>query len=262
MATFFMLVFNTDMNINKVENFNYYNCIPNQAFKNFTQHYYNITPNNISSKKDNSLKVKAGVLSAAVISTLGVLYAITKNRGKNPLKDFNIFKQEITPMNMLQITGVSVPASLLAGIALDKKENTKPKLKEGISQMVGNLLIPITLVNESIKLKDKIDGKVFKNPILKRLQKTHKAIYTTVALFTGLYIGNIVANEINSKIFSNHKKRPIKIQDFSAHFDDVCFATSLIFRDNKIGNIAGRFIPATLLVSAYETGTKTVNDKN
>ena len=250
------------MNISRIENFNINNYTSNKAFLNFEQGYKNADSQKFTQKKENNLKVKVGVLSAAILSTLGVLYAITKKRGQNPLKNFNIFKQEITPMNMLHITGVSVPVSLLTGIALDKKENTKPKLKEGISQMVGNLLIPITMVNESIKLKDKIDKKVFKNPLMKGLQKTHKAIYTTVALLTGLYIGNNVANGINSKIFDKHKKRPIKLQDFSAHFDDVCFATTLIFRDNKIGDIAGRIIPATLLVCAYETGTKTVNDKN
>ena len=250
------------MSISKIENFNINNFASKKTFLEFKQQYYNTNSSKSLNEKEDNLKVKVGVISAAVVSTLGVLSAITKKRGQNPFKNFNIFKQEITPMNMLHITGVSVPASLLTGIALDKKENTKPKLKEGISQMVGNLIIPITMVNESIKLKNKIDKKLFKNPFMKGLQKTHKAIYTTVALLTGLYIGNNVANGINSKLFDKHKKRPIKLQDFSAHFDDVCFAASLIFRDNKIGDIAGRFIPATLLVSAYETGIKTINDKN
>ena len=250
------------MEINKVDSLNTYKYTSNQAFKNFKQSYSKINSDNYLPEKDNNLKVKTGVLSAAIASTMAVLYLITKNRGKNPLKNFNIFKQEITPMNMLQITGVSVPASFLAGIALDKKENAKPKLKEGISQMVGNLIIPITLVNESIKLKDRIDKKVFDNFLLKGLQKAHKAIYTTVALLGGLFIGNKVANYANSAIFKDKNQRPLKIKDFFVHADDVCFATSLIFKDNKIRKIAGRFIPATLLISAYETGTKNINSKD
>ncbi len=250
------------MEIKKTDNFNTYKYTSNQAFKNFQQHYSKINSDNYLPEKNNNLKVKTGVISTAIASTMAVLYLITKKRGKNPLKDFNIFKQEITPMNMLHITGVSVPASLLAGIALDKKENVKPKLKEGISQMVGNLIIPITLVNESIKLKDRIDKKVFDNNILKGLQKTHKAIFTTIALFTGLFIGNKVSNSLNSAIFKDKNQRPLKIKDFFVHADDICFATSLIFKDNKIGEIAGRFIPATLLISAYETGTKTKNSKD
>lgn len=258
-----MLGFTIDMSIEKTKIINTYNYSSNRAFKNFN---HNLEPfyNNNEEKKsfDKSLKLKFGVLSAAIISTIAVLYGITKNRGQNPLKNYNIFKQEISPMNMLQITGVSVTAALFTGIALDKKENAKPKVKEAISQMVGNLLIPILMVNESIKLKDFIDKKPSSNMILKGLKNTHKAIYTTVALLTGLFIGNKVANNINHNIFPCHCKRPIKPQDFSAHFDDVCFATSLIFKDNKLGQYASRIIPATLLVSAYETGTKTIHDKN
>lgn len=209
---------------------------------------------------ESNTKVKVGVISAAILSTLGVMYGITKQKKLNPLKDFNMFKQIIEPMDMLKITGVTVPVSLATGIALDKKENRQAKVKEGISQMVGNLIIPIFLVDQSIKLKDKLDLKQFKNPIMNGLKKTHKAIYTAVALVTGLMIGNRVANGINSSVFEGHKSRPLKIQDFSAHFDDVCFATSLIFKDNPLGKIASRFIPATLLVSAYETGTKTKNE--
>ena len=95
---------------------------------------------------------------------------------------------------------------------------------------------------------------------MKTLKNTHKAIYTAVALVSGLLIGNRVSNAINSSIFEEHKTRPLKVQDFSAHFDDVCFATSLIFHGNKLGDYASRLIPLTLLVSAYETGTKTKNE--
>ena len=251
-----------NMSIEKINNINTFSHNPNNAFKNFKPDLK--ISNDIFEDKyyDNKLKVKTGVISAAVISTMAVLYAITKHRGQNPLKNFNIFKQEINPMNMLQITGVSVLMALITGIALDRKENAKPKIKEGISQMVGTLTIPILMVNESIKLKDFIDKKPDSGAILKGLKNTHKAIYTTVALLAGLFIGNKVANGINSYLFPQHKKRPIKPQDFSAHFDDVCFATSLIFRDNKLGQFASRIIPATLLVSAYETGTKTIHDKN
>ena len=187
------------------------------------------------------------------------MYGISKGKGQNPFKNLNILKQDYSPMDMLKITGLTVPASLVIGMALDKEENKKPKIKESISQLVGNLIIPIFLVDRSIKFKDYIDKKQFTNPIMKGLKGTHKALYTAVALVSGLMIGNKVANKINSSIFEDHKNRPLKIQDFSAHFDDVCFATSLILHGNKLGEYASRIIPATLLVSAYETGTKTKN---
>lgn len=253
-----MLGFYTGMDSLKLENFNNIPPSPKQTFKNFKPSY---TINHDIFKKqpidkNTDKKVKLGVLSAAIISTLIALYGITKKKGINPFKNFNLFKQEIEPMDMLKITGLTVPTSLAVGIFLDNKENTIPKIKEGISQMVGNLIIPILLINETLKFKDRINGKNFKNPVMKTLSKTHKAIYTAVSLVGGLLIGNIVANDINSCLFKEHKKRPLKLKDFSVHFDDICFATSLIFKGNKLGEYASLIIPATLLLSAYETGTK------
>ena len=255
-----MLRFYLSMSVSEIKNINTYNFTPNQAFKNFKPSLVCLNCNNITEKKEDKSKLRLGVISVAILSTLAVLYGITKKKGLNPLKNFNIFKQEIEPMDMLKITGVTVPVSLLTGIMLDKKENANSKVREGISQMVGNLIIPITLINETLKFKDRIMDKSFTNPIMKCLQKTHKAAYTAVALVGGLLIGNIVANDINHCLFPDHKQRPLKLKDFTVHFDDICFATSLILKGNKIGQFASRIIPATLLLSAYETGTKNKNE--
>lgn len=262
MAIFFMLVFIIGMDVKNIDSFNSLYIKPNTAFKNFTNHY-NVLEKNLSEIKpeDNSKKVKAGVSLAAILATLGVLYGITKSRGLNPFKNFNILKQQIEPMDMLKITGVTVPVSLAAGILLDKKENTVPKVKEGISQMVGNLLIPIFLIDKVCKFKDSLNTKELTNPIMKGLSKTHKSIFVGATLVSGLILGNFVANKINSSVFPEHKKRPLKTKDFAVHFDDICFAASLILKGNPIGAFASRIIPATLLLSAYETGTKTRKDK-
>ena len=266
LTNFFMLVFYIDMDVKNINNFNSLYIKPNTAFKNFTPHLdilkQNSLYNNKKECKNNENTVKIGVTSVAILATLGVLYGITRKKGVNPFKNFNMFKQEIEPLDMLKITGVTVPASLITGILLDKnKENTKPKIREGISQMVGNLLIPILLIDKVCKFKDSLNGKTFKNTIMKTLSKTHKSIYVGVTLVGGLMIGNKVSNFVNSIIFPEHKQRPLKTKDFAVHFDDICFATSLIFKGNKLGNFANRLIPATLLLSAYETGTKTKKDE-
>lgn len=262
-----MLVFYLGMDIKNINNFNSLYNKPNTAFKNFTPHFNILKPknnniNNIKDYKENEKTVKLGVTSVAILATLGVLYGITKKKGINPFKNFNMFKQEIEPLDMLKITGVTVPASLATGILLDKnKENTKPKIREGISQMVGNLLVPIFLIDKVCKFKDSLNGKTFKNPVMKALSKTHKSIYVGVTLVGGLLIGNKISNKINSFIFPDHKQRPLKTKDFAVHFDDLCFAASLILRGNPIGSAANKLIPATLLLSAFETGTKTKKDE-
>ena len=244
------------MSITKIEK-NTYKTTQNQAFKTFspklnTNFYSNSQPE----KNTNNTKLKLGVISATILSTLAVLYGITKQRGLNPLKNFNMFRQEIEPMDMLKITGVNIPVSLLVGSALDKKENKKNKIKEGIYQMIGNLLTPILTIEAALKLRKKINSKTFKNPIMKTIQKSHKALYTAVSLVGGLILGNKIANKTNDTLFNDYKKRPLKIQDFFIHFDDLCFATSLIFKGQKLGKFASRVIPLTLLMSAYQTGIK------
>ena len=92
-------------------------------------------------------------------------------------KNYNIFKQEIEPMDMLKITGVSVPAALLTGIALDKKENKNSKIREGITQMVGNLIIPICLIDQTLKFKDKIMNKNFTNPTISDMKTRFGKMY-------------------------------------------------------------------------------------
>ena len=258
-----MLVFYLGMDVKSINNFNSLYGKPNTAFKNFASDFSFLHIKSYDNEfEDNEKKVKKGVISAAIIATLGVLYGITKKKGVNPLKNLKMFRKEIEPLDMLKITGVTVPVSLLTGIALDKnKENTKPKIREGISQMVGNLLIPILLIDRVCKFKDSLNGKTFKNPVMKALSKTHKALYVGVTLVGGLMLGNVVANKINDCIFPQHKKRPLKTKDFAVHFDDICFAASLILKGNPIGNFANRIIPATLLLSAYETGTKTKKDE-
>ena len=200
-----MLIFYLDMDIKNINNFNSLYGKSNTAFRNFSSNFEVLKKYNFCEKnklEENGGKVKVGVISVATLATLGVLYSITKKRGLNPFKNFNMFKQNIEPMDMLKITGVTVPVSLATGIILDKnKENIKPKIRESISQMVGNLLIPITLIDKACKFKDSLKGKTFTNPIMKGLAKTHKAIYVAVTLTGGLMIGNKVANTINSIIF-------------------------------------------------------------
>ena len=259
-----MLAFYMGMDIKNIENFNTPHFNQSRAVKNFRPSLTVINYNNSKDKfiKEPDGKTKAGVISAAILATMVALYGIAKKNGKNPFKNYNIFKQEIEPMDMLKITGLTVPVSLFTGIALDKnKENIKPKVRESISQLVGNLLIPISLISGALKFRDNIGQKTFTNPIMKGLAKTHKAVYTAVALVGGLMIGNKVANYINHNIFPEHKQRPLNIKDFSVHFDDICFATSLILKGNPIGQFASKIIPATLLVSAYETGTRTKKDE-
>lgn len=259
-----MLAFYMGMDVKNLENLNTSHYIQSRAFKNFRPNLKVINYDNQNKKieKNSDTKVKVGVLSAAILATMAALYGITKKNGKNPFKNYNIFKQEIGPYDVLKLTGITVPVSLFTGIALDKdKKNIKPKIRESISQLVGNILTPVIVIGGVMKMKDKIDTKTLTNPIMKCLKGTHKALYTAVALVGGLFIGNKIANKINHFIFPEHKQRPLKLKDFSVHVDDVCFATSLILKGNPIGKLASKIIPATFLVSAYEAGTKTKNDE-
>lgn len=211
------------------------------------------TPKN--HKPDLKLKSASLAFSATGIAT--AIYLIAKKQKVkiveaknfkeycNP-KNWCITKLNYEPMDVLKLAAGSVLGGLTGGLILDS-ENGHAKIREGIQQMLGNIIIPISFVAGSIKLLDKYK---------KDAKGSTKVLTTLGALGVGILTGNFTANKLNGFIFNKDKERPIKAGDFSGHLDDICIASTLIAPENKFAQIAGRFVPAALLVAGYEAGIK------
>lgn len=167
------------------------------------------------------------------------------------------------PEDLLKLAAGSILGGLTGGLLTDKKENAKPKVRESLQQFFGNITIPVSILALNMHLLDKSK---FKMPLLKETRKFASKLnplikqvprigITIASLFGGLALGNKIMNKVNDKIFNGKENREVKPSDFSAHADDLCFASSFIFKSPKVQGVISRILPATFLVAGYEAGT-------
>ena len=233
------------------------------------------TPNNLTKKQ------KAIILASSAAGMAPVLMGLAKHKGfslnpvkifKTPIKDWALFKYapkekaiQFEAPQIIATAAGSVIGGFAGGCIVDK-QNIKAKKREVLSQLLGNVLVPVGCVASGAavyeKYADKIEGvmpqlkstkkaaKVFN----KVLQKIPNAATTLGLLGIGIYLGNRVSNLINEKLYHKKVERDIKPSDFAPHVDDVCMATSMMNQDSLFGSKLGRIIPIALLVPGYETG--------
>lgn len=241
--------------------------IPYRDYNRGSQQPY-IAVSNEKPKKDSKLLKPASFLA----STAGVCLAITHIAKKQDIKLLNkkefsdIFKLKnwnfkdlkYDVKEVFQIATASTLGGLSAGIALDP-ENKNAKIREGLQQMVGNLLVPIGLVAGVSKLFDKYDDKIaIKNKHTRNFLKIGGSLG---ALGVGMVLGNKIANELNEHFLGAKQNRDFKASDLAGQIDDVCLATLIAAPENKFLQKIGQFIPLALIVPGYETGTKKSNYK-
>jgi len=224
----------------------------------------------------NDKILKPAVLLSAIAGVLIVVASIAKGQGINLLKGnkfpdllkpktWKLAKPEYAWYDIIKIGAGSITGGLVAGIALDK-DNKKAKLREGFQQILGNIVIPVCLTTLGSYLSKKYLDKI-KMPQLKAQTKSAQKFNSTIkgmpgfiatlgALAVGIVSGNWIANKLSHKIFNDPTKRHIQPGDFSGHIDDLCLAAVLVAPENKVSQIAGKFIPAALLVAGFQTGTK------
>ena len=248
-----------------------------------------ITPNTVntpnfghSDRTNMSRKQKNVVAASAIVGMTPVIMVLAKKKGfsLNPkkiintdIKDWAIFKYSPAekaidfgdPINIIVTAAGSVAGGFIGGSLVDNK-NIKAKKREVLSQMLGNVLVPITTVWLASKAfgkyqnrleegmyQIKSEGKAVKtlNRILKKIPQ---AGATLAALGVGIFLGNKVSNYINEKLYHKKVERNIRATDFAPHVDDLCLATTMMSPNSTFGQKLGRVIPLALVVPGYQTG--------
>ena len=208
-------------------------------------------------------KVKTGVFLSTLAGVSTALVLIMKKQGiahnlskifKTSPKNWGIMKAEYKEKEILKIAAGSIGGGLLGGILLDKKENIKAKLREGLVQSVGNILIPIGFVSGGIGLLKKFKPSVLTGPNTAK-NGIIKVAITALSLGSGVLLGNKVANSLSEKIFGAKEERKIKKGDLAPHIDDLCLAATLIAENSVVGKTVSRIIPAALMIAGISTGT-------
>lgn len=228
---------------------------------------------NIVKKNQINKKVMAGS-TVGTCSFVGAAIAlIGKKQGHKVLvkpdfrklnkpKDWLISKINYGEKEMIGIAGSSVLGGFIGGSLFDKKQNINAKFKEGIFQMVANIIIPISTVGVAVKAFDKLILPNLK--INNKAKNITKALITIISLVGGMILGNKTGNMINNKLFNSPKERKMNVKDLSSQLDDTCLAASMLTQGGgsakSWGKIFSKFIPIALLMPGFETGLKTKND--
>ena len=251
----------------------------------YLEHYYKTAANanftNSAAQKPLSNKQKAVILTTSALGMAPVLTYLAKSKGfslnparilKTPLKDMALFKYapkgkfvEYEGPEIFAIASGSVAGGFVGGAIVDK-QNMKAKKREILSQLLGNVAVPVACVTAGAKIFNKYSDKLIEmmpkvkesakgaKIINKISQITPQTFFTLAFLSIGIFLGNKVSNYLNDHIYHKKVDRNIKATDFAPHVDDVCLAASLM-DSGSLGDKIGRVIPLALLVPGYETGT-------
>ena len=233
--------------------------------------------------EDLTPKQKAVILGSSALGMALPLAFFSKRAGfslnplkilKTPIKDWAIFKYK--PVDKVLAYGAAPIISMstgsvaggFAGGALVDKDNLKAKKREVLSQLLGDVIVPITCVwvgaktfkhfektLQNIMPKFKDETKSIKKVLNTISENIPNAIATLGSLGVGIIAGNKVSNEINEKLYNMKVERGIKATDFAPHVDDLCMSISMVNEGSTLGSLLGRVIPLALLVPGYETGT-------
>jgi len=231
---------------------------------------------------DLSLKQKATVVGTSALGLALPLAFFSKRAGfsinpakifKTPVKDWAIFKYkpldkvvDYGAISIISMATGSVAGGFAGGVLVDK-DNIKAKKREVLSQLLGDVIVPISCVWAGAKVFKHYE-KTLQNIMPKTTKETKiakvlntisenipNAIATLGSLGVGIIAGNKVSNEINEKLYKMKVERGIKATDFAPHVDDLCMSISMVNEGSTFGTLLGRVIPLALLVPGYETGT-------
>ncbi len=227
-------------------------------------------------------KQKSVVLASSAVGMAPVMCVLARKKGfslnpihlfKTPMKDWALFKYKPVDKSIqyeapqiLAVASGSVAGGFVGGAIVDDKANLRAKKREVLSQLLGNVSVPVAFVWAGSKVYNKFIKPVEKHmpqvkgdkksiKILNKCLRNLPNLATTFGLLgVGIYMGNKVSNYINEKLYHRKVERDIKASDFAPHVDDLCMATSMMNKGSTFGSKLGRIIPVALLVPGYQTG--------
>lgn len=241
-------------------------------------------PSNIKRAAAIGSAIGSGAALALIAKRQG--FSLNPNIIKNtPIKDWAIFKipriksfadragfykrppLEIEENEILTLASGSVAGGLASGVIVDRK-NMKAKGREALTQLAGNVIVPVAFVGGTARLYSKFEKQI-KSAIptiktegkksLRMVNKFTKSIpavtMTSLALAGGIFTGSKVTNFINEKLFGQKTERKIKTTDFAPHVDDICLAVTLMGSKNSaLASSITRTVPLFLSVPGYQVG--------
>ena len=246
-----------------------------------------------SDNKKEALKLKASVALTSALGVAATVAAISKRQGfslspkkiaNTKIKDWAIFKipnknkpsEKVLTFHWYDIMAMgagSVAGGLIGGRIFDKKENFPAKCSEAVSQLLGDIAVPLSFVAVPTMIYKKFEDLAHGTTKHVKLQNVSKYIQgnkflkilcpvlvSGSSLVAGIIAGNRVSNKLNEHVHGVKQERKIRLTDFAPHLDDVCLAITLMAEKSPFGSIVSKFVPVALMVAGIETGS--ANDEN
>ena len=239
----------------------------------------------VNPRHEKIVKISSAIGSFVGMSSVLVMLAKKQGFPVNPkvlkdipIKDWAFFKiakkgvqnqklLQIEEREILELSAGSIVGGLAAGAVSDRK-NIKAKFRESITQMLGNVVLPVAFVGGVSRIYKKYENvikdampqiKNAKSTFTKGINKFSKiapaASMTLAALGAGIFTGSKVTNFINEKFFGQRNERKIKTTDFAPHVDDLCLAITLMgSKDSPFASTITRTVPLFLSVPGYQVG--------
>ena len=192
---------------------------------------------------------KTASVAGSLLGIMGATALIAKQRKVN-LSLKSLFNIEYKGYEVLEFASGSIMGGFIGGSLTDKK-HVKKKMEEGVSQIVGNYIVPTLSVVAGVKLYNNLT----KNSQLKK-SKIARFTAGMLSLAGGVLGGNKASSMINKHLFNDKNTRSVNWKDLASQFDNTCFVTSLASRGSNVAKIASKFIPLTHILPGVAIGTK------
>ncbi len=216
-----------------------------------------------------STQLKMASLAGTVVTTLAALYLIAKHPSqagkfdKNASTLSNMFSiQYDKPRTLLALGVGTITGGLAGGLLFDKKENQGAKLKEGLHQFIGNIAVPLLIIECGFGIIDKYKlrfpamkgsgkGVQIANIVIDKLPRILTSLF---GIAVGIPLGNTVSNACNSLLFQQPDHRKLKVMDYGIHADEVFEIAAFVDGSGKWKSVLGKILPITYGICGYLTG--------
>lgn len=213
--------------------------------------------------------IKVGTFLGSAACALAAAFLIARKQSKVLNEKIGLFSIKYDEKSMLGVAGAALAGGLLTGIAIDDPKYKKAKIREGVHQLVANIITPLAMVSAFNWGYEKLTKNI-KFPSFKETSKLNKFLnysikivpnlaVTLVGLTAGVFLGTALSNKINDSYINNpcqKTERKVKPLDFIYHPDDVAAAFALADKQGSLRKIIGKIIPPIFTLHGYEAGTK------
>ena len=192
---------------------------------------------------DAPTRTKVAVIAGTALATGAYIGGLIKGKGTgNVLK--RVSNLELGIKEGIELCTVSTLGGLLAGLAVDKRENLPTKLYEASHQIIGNGAIPFACLGIA-------------NYFTKGLNKTIRSAIAITTLFVSTFLGHSVTDKLNN----TPNKYKVSFIDFLPDVDDWVLAASTVLNSKLLYKFTAMVCPFTYSIMGIKTGLAQKDNK-